>query len=150
MELDGAASSLGIALRQLGQPLGAHAYMRDLVGEDEVHGALEERVADLPRDVDELVEDIAGQPLEPAVDTRHAGRRVLSTGAAPEDGGLGELADIAAQMFEQADVDVHVPRLVPDLAGHVHGELPRRVRKVVDGAPRAFHGLQLDRKSTRL
>src|SRR5205823_11171762 len=120
-----------------------HAHVGDRGGEHEVHGAVEDRVADLPRDVDELVEHVAGQALEAAVDAGHAGRRVLGAGAAPEDGGLGELADVAVQMLEQADVDVDVSRLVPDLAGHVHGELPRRVRKVVDGAPG-------DRKSTRL
>src|SRR4029453_5641587 len=46
-------------------------------------------------------------------------------------------------VLEQADIDVDVTRLVPDLARHVHGELPWGIGKIVDGAPGAFHGLQL-------
>src|SRR5262249_49812711 len=36
-----------------------------------------------------------------------------------------------------------MPRLVPDLSGHVEREFPRGVGKIVDGAAGALHGLQL-------
>ena len=70
-------------------------------------------------------------------------RRVLRARAAPEDGGLRELADVAVQVLEQPHVDLHVAGLVPDLPGHVHGELPGRVREIVDGTAGPFHRLQL-------
>src|SRR5207249_8707909 len=88
LKLDRLAPALGIPLGELREPLGPHPDVGDLIGEDELDGALEDRVADLPRDVDELVEDVAREPLEPAVDAGHARGGVLGAGAAPEDRGL--------------------------------------------------------------
>src|SRR5439155_72100 len=68
LEIDRLAPAVGVPLGQLREPLGPHPDVGDLVGEDELDGALENRVTDLPRDVDQLVEDVAREPLEPAVD----------------------------------------------------------------------------------
>src|SRR5262249_36065708 len=141
LELDGPAPPLGIVAGQLGEPLRAHANVGDLVGEHEVHRALHDRIADLPGDVDELIEHVAGQPFQP---TAHAGLLrggVLGAGASPQDGRLGKFSDVAPEVLEQAQVDLDVARLVPDLARHVHGELPGSLGKVVHGAASAFHGL---------
>jgi hypothetical protein len=46
-------------------------------------------------------------------------------------------------VLEESQVDLDVPRLVPDLAGHVHREVPRRVWEIADGAPGALHRLHL-------
>ena len=143
LELDRLAAALRVALGQPGQPLRAHAHVGDLVGQHEVHGALEDGIAHLLADVDELVEDVAGQALEAPVDAGHPRGGVLGAGAAPEDRRLRVLADVAAQVLQEADVDLDVAGLVPDLARHVHGELPRRVGEVVDGAAGALHGLHL-------
>src|SRR5262245_44174575 len=51
LELDGAAPSLGVALGEPRQPLRSHPHVRDLVGEDVIHRALEDGIAQLPRDV---------------------------------------------------------------------------------------------------
>src|SRR4029450_10486026 len=80
-----------------------------LVGQHVVDRPLEDRVAELPRDVDELVEHVARQSLESAVDTGHASGGVLGPGAPPENRGLRELTDVTAQVLEQANVDVQVP-----------------------------------------
>src|SRR2546425_8027066 len=143
LELDRATPTLGIALGQLVEPLRPHAHVRDLVGEHEVHGPLDDRVADLAGDVHELVEDVTGQPLEPAVHARDPRRRVLGAGASPEDRRLGKLAHVTTEGIYQAQRDLHVARLVPDLPGHIQGELPRRVREVADRSPRPLHGLKL-------
>src|SRR5882724_9152607 len=143
LELDRLAPALGVAARQLVEPARAHAHVRDLVGQHVVHRLLDDRIADLLRDVDELVEDVARQALEATVDAGHAGGGVFRARAAPEDGGLRELAHPAAQVLEQAEVGLDVARLVPDLARHVHGELPRRLREIVDGAAGALHRLEL-------
>src|SRR4029453_8492331 len=143
LELDGPAPALRIALGELGEPLRAHAHVGDLVGEPEVPRPLQDGIAHLPGDVDELVEDVAGQALEAAVHARHPGGRVLRAGAAPEDGRLRELAHIAVEVLEEPEIDLQMAGLVPHLAGHVHGELPGRVGEIVDAAPRALHGLHL-------
>src|SRR5262249_21275139 len=143
LELDRAPPTLGVALGEPRQPLRAHADVRDLVGQDEIDGTLEDRVADLPRDVHELVKDVARQPFEAAVDARDARRRVLGAGAAPEDGRLRELPGVPLEVLEQPQVDLDVARFVPDLPCHVHRELPRRVRKIAHGPPGALHRLQL-------
>src|SRR5687768_18204274 len=54
LELDGPPPPLGIALGQLVQPARAHAHVRDLVGQHVVHRVLDDGIADLPGDVDEL------------------------------------------------------------------------------------------------
>src|SRR5437867_1285212 len=143
LELDGPPPPVGVSLRELVQPPRAHAHVGDLVGQHEIDRALDDGIADLARDVDQLVEDVAGQALEATIDAGHTSGRVFSAGAPPEDGGLGELADVTAQVLEQSQVDLDVARLVPDLAGHVQRELPRRVGKVAHGAARALHRLQL-------
>ncbi len=117
--------------------------MGDLVGEDEVDRALEDRVADLPGDVDELVEDVAREPLEPPVDTGDSRRGILGAGASPEDRRLRKLAGIATEVIEQSQIDLDVARLVPDLPRHVHREVPWRVRKIAYASARPFHRLQL-------
>src|SRR4029450_4176550 len=124
LELDGLAAALRIVLGQPGQPLRAHAYVGDVVGEHEIDRALEDGMTQLLADVDELIEDVTGQPLKAAVDAGHPRRRVLRAGAAPENGRLGKLPDIASQVLDEADVDLDVAGLVPDLPRHVHGELP--------------------------
>src|SRR5207237_2586141 len=91
---------------------------------------------------DELVEDVAREALEPAVDAGHARGGILGARAAPEDRRLRELADVAAEVIEKPEIDLDVARLVPDLARHVHGGLPRRVGEVEDRPARAFHRLQ--------
>src|SRR5439155_5586222 len=143
LELDRLAPALGVAARQLVEPAGAHPHVRDLVRQHVVHRLLDDRVADLLRDVDELVEHVAGEALEAAVDAGHACRRVFRAGAAPEDGGLGELAHAPAEMLEQIEVRLDVARLVPDLSRHVQRELPGRVGEVIDRAPRPLHRLEL-------
>ena len=117
--------------------------MRDLVGEDELDRALEDRIADLPGDVHQLVEDVAREPFEAPVDAGHARGRVLGARAAPEDRRLRELACVAAEVLEEAEIDLHVPRLVPHLAGHVERELPRRLGEIAHGAPGPLHRLHL-------
>src|SRR5262245_25359337 len=69
LELDGPPASLGVPLGQGVEPLRAHAHVRDLVGQHVVHGLLDDRIADLARDMDELIEDVAGQTLEAPVDS---------------------------------------------------------------------------------
>jgi hypothetical protein len=117
--------------------------MGDLVGQDEVHGALEDRIADPAGDVHKLVEDVARQSLEAAVDSRDTCRRVLGAGAAPQDGRLRELTGVPVEVLEQSQIDLDVPRLVPDLPRHIHRELPRGVREVAHGPAGAFHRLEL-------
>src|SRR5207247_10028480 len=56
LEIDRLAPAVGVPLGQLREPLGPHPDVGDLVGEDELDGALETRVTDLPPDVDQLVE----------------------------------------------------------------------------------------------
>src|SRR5262249_55310623 len=143
LERDGLLSPVGIALGELVEPARAHAHVGDLVGQHEIDGALDDGITDLARDVNQLVEDVAGQAFEATIDAGHAGRRVFGTGAPPEDRGLRELAHVTAQVLEQAQVDLDVARLVPDLTGHVQGELPRRVGKVADGTAGPLHRLQL-------
>jgi len=46
-------------------------------------------------------------------------------------------------VLEEAQIDLDMARLVPDLACHVHRELPRRVREVADRPTRALHRLYL-------
>jgi hypothetical protein len=143
LEFDRAPPALGITLRELGQPLRAHANVGDLVGEDEVDRALQDRIADLPGDVHELVEDVAREPLEAAVDSGDARRRVFGARAAPEDRRLGKLTGVTAEVLEQPQIDLDVARLVPCLARHVHRELPGRVRKVAHAPAGALHRLEL-------
>ena len=50
---------------------------------------------------------------------------------------------VAAAVLEQLLVDLHVARLVPALARHVHLELPRRVGEVPERAARALERLEL-------
>src|SRR5258706_12600870 len=143
LELDGLAPALCIATRELVEPPRAHAHVRDLVGEHEIHGALDDGIAELPRDVHELVEHVARKAFEAAVDTRHPGGGVLGARAAPQNGRLGELAHVAPEVIEQTQIDLDVARLVPHLPRHVHGELPRRVGEIEDRAAGAFHRLHL-------
>src|SRR5207244_1120086 len=86
LKLDRAPAPLGIAPGQLVEPARAHPHVGDLVGQHVVDRALDDGVAQPDRDADELGEDVAGQPLEPAVDAGHASSRVLRARAAPEDG----------------------------------------------------------------
>src|SRR5688572_29569877 len=121
LELDGSAAALRVAARELVQTARAHPHVRDLIREHVVHGALDDGIADLGRDVDELVEDIARQALEAPVHTRHARGSILRACAPPENGGLGKLAEAAPEVLEQTQVRFHVTRLVPHLPRHVHG-----------------------------
>src|SRR6185503_1382789 len=54
-----------------------------------------------------------------------------------------ELPDVAAKVPQEPAEHLDVARLVPGLTRHVHGELPRRVGEVVDGATGPLHRLEL-------
>ena len=140
-----AGEALGIAFGQLAHPLRAHPHMRDLIGEDVVDGALDNRIAHLLRQPDELLEDIAREALEPAIDARDAARGVINLRARPQDFGLGKFAEIRPDVLQQLHVDFGVTRLVPHLARHIELEFPRRIGEVEERAARGLHRLQLSR-----
>src|SRR5262249_47877361 len=150
LEFDGAAPALGVATRELIEPARTHTDVRDLVSKHIVDRLLDDRVADLLRDVNQLIEDVAREPFEAPIDAGEpwgagvdagaARGGVCGAGAPPQDRRFGELADATAEVLEQAEVGLDVPRLIPHLSGHVERELPRGVRKIVHGAAGALHG----------
>src|SRR5512146_595094 len=143
LELLRAPQPLGVALGQLAHPLRAHPHVSNLVGQHVVDCALDNLVAVFLRDSDELIEDVAGEPLKAAVDPGHAGRRIFGLGAAPQNFGFGIVAGLGTHVFQQTHEDFAVPRFVPDLARHIELKLPRRVGKIEQRASRRLHRLQL-------
>ena len=124
--------------------------MGHLVGEHPVLAELEVRVAGEVAELLHLREHVDRQALERTVDAGEPQHRIVRAGRLEQHGVLGELAEFGAHPVGQLDADLHVPGLVPRLAGHVELELERdRVvgavagGEVVGGAPGTLERLDL-------
>src|SRR5208337_4696491 len=82
--------ALGVTFSELAHPLRAHADVSDLVGEHVVYRSLDNRIAHLLRDANQLLEDVARQSLEAAIDPRYARGRILRLCARPQHFAFGK------------------------------------------------------------
>src|SRR5208282_571453 len=104
---------------------------------------LDHLVAVALRDPNELLENVARQALEAAIDARDARRRIHRLGASPENFGLDIVTGMTAHVLDEPLENLGVARFVPNLSRHIELELPRRVGKIEQRAARRFHRLQL-------
>src|SRR5207244_13557133 len=74
-----------VVLGELAHPGAAHTHVGNLIGQDKIHRALDDRIAELLSELNQLGKDITGKPFQPTVNPRHPRRRVFSTGALPEN-----------------------------------------------------------------
>src|SRR5216684_4736704 len=146
LEVERALEAFGVALGQLAHPLRAHAHVGDLVGQHVVDGAFDNRVTHPLREPDDLLEDVAGESFETAVDTGDTCGGVVGLGAGPQHFAFRKFAEVRADVFEQLREDFEMARLVPDLARHVELKFPRSVGEIEERAPRRLHRLHLARR----
>ena len=125
LELERLGPPFRILLGDLAQPVRAHLHVGHLVGEHPVLAELEVRVAGDVAELLHLREHVDRQALERTVDAGEPQDRIVRAGRLEQHGVLGELAELGAHPVGQLDADLHVPRLVPRLAGHVELELER-------------------------
>ena len=117
--------------------------MRDFVRQHVIDRAFDHLVAVFLRDPDQLLEDVARQSFETAVDSGDPRRGILGLGAAPQHLGFDVVARLGAHIFEQELEDFGVARFVPDLARHIELEFPWGVGKIEQRTSCRFHRLHL-------
>ena len=108
LKIEGHLPPCRIVLGELAHPGAAHTHVGNLIGQDKIHRALDDRIAELLSELNQLRKDITGQPFQPTVDPRHPRRRVFSTGTLPENARLRILSQRALHMPQQPLIDFRV------------------------------------------
>src|SRR5260370_16547345 len=119
LELLRLSETLGVAFSKLAHPLRAHPHVGDFVCQHVIDRTFDTWITHLLREPDQLLEAVAREALESAVDSRHPPGRIFGLRARPEHFALGKFAVVRADVFEQLQVDFRVARFVPDLTRHV-------------------------------
>src|SRR5216683_3158522 len=85
LKIEGHLPPRRVVLGELAHPGAPHTHMGNLIGQDHIYRPLDDRIAELLGQMNQLRKDVTGQSFQPAVDPRHPRRRVFSTGTLPEN-----------------------------------------------------------------
>src|SRR5262245_2924738 len=101
LKIEGHLPPYRVVLGELAHPGTAHTHVGDLIGQDKIHRSLDDRIAKLFGELNQLRKDVTGQPFQPAVNPRHTRRWVFSTGTLPENTRLRVFSQRALHMPQQ-------------------------------------------------